>query len=138
MPKLIAEDGKLKGLVLALDQGEEWLIGRDPDTCQFLIEDPLVSRHHAIFKQTNHVVTLENLSETNPIKINDEQIDGPQTLKEGDEVKIGGTNFRFYNKEEVTMPVNEDQNNQNSLAYEDYSYVFDAVISKKTFDVMFL
>lgn len=97
--KLIAEDGNLKGLVLALDVGEQWVIGRDPDACQLLIEDPAASRRHIICRNTPEGIILENLSETNPVQVNGVELHEPYLLKNGDKVKIGSGSYRFHSDE---------------------------------------
>lgn len=95
--KLVVEEGDLKGLSLSLEEGDTWTIGRDPDECQFLIEDPLVSRRHLLVRRTPEGITVENLSETNPALINDEEIDDkPRLLQNGDAVKIGNEMLRYY------------------------------------------
>lgn len=96
MAKLIAEEGNLKGLILSLEQGSEWVIGRDPDTCQLLIEDPVASRRHLICRETSEGIVVENLSSTNPVEVNQEEVKEPRLLKDGDAVKIGGSVYRFY------------------------------------------
>lgn len=94
--QLIAEEGILKGLILSLDNGEEWTLGRDPESCQLLIEDPKASRQHAICRQTDdREIIIENLSNTNRVEVNDVPIFSPTLLKENDKVKIGSTYFRF-------------------------------------------
>lgn len=94
--KLIAEEGFLKGLELSLEGGEQWVIGRDPDACQLLIEDPSASRKHLLCRTTAEGIIAENLSETNPVEINEKEIKGPYLLHHGDAVKIGNGVFRFY------------------------------------------
>lgn len=94
--KLVAEEGILKGLVLSLDEGNEWLLGRDPDVCQLLIEDPAASRKHILIKTTPRGILMENLSHTNPVQVNDEEIQEPRLLQNGDAVKIGSGTYRFY------------------------------------------
>jgi len=95
--KLVAEEGNLKGLVLSLDDRESWVIGRDPDECQLVVQDPLTSRRHLIARQTNEGILVENLSLTNPIQVNEEEIGGePRLLQSGDTLKIGNEIFRFY------------------------------------------
>lgn len=94
--KLVAEEGLLKGLVLSLEEGEQWVIGRDPDACQLLIEDPSASRKHMICRTTPQGILVENLSTTNPVQINDVEVTKPQLLHNGDALKIGGGMFRFY------------------------------------------
>lgn len=110
--RLVAEEGLLKGLVLPLENGEEWVIGRDPDACQLLLEDPAASRKHLLCKSTPQGIVLENLSKTNPVQVNDEELTEPRLLKEGDTVRIGSGMYRFFtegktpemNAAEVSLP----------------------------------
>lgn len=105
--KLIAEDGLLKGLVLSLDQGEQWTIGRDPDECQLLVEDPEVSRKHAICRKTPEGILLENLSTSNPIILNGQELKTPTLIHEGDSIKIGNETFRYHtNADSTPLPAN--------------------------------
>ena len=94
--KLVAEEGVLKGLVLSLEDSNQWVIGRDPDACQLLIEDPSTSRKHLICRATAQGIELENLSSSNPVQINEEEVKAPRLLQNGDSVKIGNGVFRFY------------------------------------------
>lgn len=94
--KLIAEEGALKELVLSFDEGEQWTIGRDPDACQFLVEDSAASRKHALCRKVPEGIIIENLSSSNPTSVNDEVITEPRLLQEGDTVKIGDTSFRYH------------------------------------------
>lgn len=97
--KLVAEEGVQKGLILSLDEGNEWIIGRDPDACQLLIEDPSTSRKHLLCRKTPDGIFLQNLSTTNPVSINEEEIHEPRLLRNGDLVKIGTGLYRFYSEE---------------------------------------
>lgn len=94
--RLVAEEGDLKGLVFDLEDREEWVIGRDPDESQIVVEDPLVSRRHLIAHKTPEGIVVENLSTTNPVQVNDETIDEPRLLRHGDTLRIGSEVFRFY------------------------------------------
>ena len=96
--KLVAEKGNVKGLVLSFapfEEGEQAIIGRDPDACQLLIEDPAVSRRHLMCHVTAEGLQLENLSATNPVAVNDQKLTEPLLLAHGDVVKVGGTTFRY-------------------------------------------
>jgi len=101
--KFIAEEGALKGLVLSLEDGDQWVIGRDPDACQLLIEDPSASRKHLICRATPQGIVVENLSEVNPVEVNEEKIKEPRLLQNGDAVKIGNGIFRFYSEPEAQL-----------------------------------
>lgn len=94
--KLVAEEGILKGLVLSFDEGDQWIIGRDPDGCQLLVEDPAASRKHLICRVTPEGILVENLSSTNPTQVNDEDVAKPRILQNGDAVRIGSGMFRYY------------------------------------------
>ncbi|CRX37755.1 type III secretion system inner membrane ring subunit SctD [Estrella lausannensis] len=113
MAKLVAEEGNLKGLILSLENGKEWVIGRDPDTCQLLIEDPVASRKHLIVRETDEGIFVENLSSTNPVEINQEEVKEPRLLKHGDTVKIGSGLYRFYmDTEAMVYPESNDISSQ--------------------------
>ena len=45
---LVAEEGPLAGLIIRFDEGEEWILGRDPDVSYQVREDAMVSRKHVI------------------------------------------------------------------------------------------
>ena len=94
--RLVAEKGLVKGLVLSFEDGDEWLIGRDPDECQLVVEDPKISRKHILCRKVEAGIILENLSTTNPIWINQETIQGPYLLQEGDRLQMGDGFFRFF------------------------------------------
>ncbi len=95
--KLVAEEGEAKGLVLSFEEGVEWIIGRDPNECQLVIPDALVSRKHLLARLTPQGIAVENLSQTNPVAINEEEI-GTEShiLNHGDTIKIGSGTFRYY------------------------------------------
>lgn len=100
MPKhLIVTDGPMKGLVFLLDGQDEYIIGRDPDLSNFAVEDSTVSRKHAKLKKEDDGYSIEDLSTTNPILVNDQNIALPHLLKEDDVVMIGKTPFRYSEKE---------------------------------------
>ena len=98
---LIAEEGPLRGLILNLEEGESWIIGRDPDEADFVIEDNTVSRKQAHLFRTKEGISLENLSQVNPTLVNYEEPIGSVRLKEGDKVQIGHTTF-FFSEENVS------------------------------------
>ncbi len=97
---LIAEEGPHRGLILNLEDGEEWIIGRDPDEVDFVIEDSTVSRKHARLTKTPDGIYLKNLSKVNPTLVGDEEHKELILLKEGDRIQIGNTVF-LYSEEEL-------------------------------------
>jgi len=102
--KFVAEEGLLKGMTLPLEGATEWVLGRDPDESQIILEDPSVSRKHLALRISPQGIMAENLSETSPILINDEEILEPQLLSNGDSVKIGDGYYRYFSEEEAPAP----------------------------------
>lgn len=122
--KFVAEDGPLKGLELPLENGTSWIIGRDPEFCQLLVEDASVSRKHVLCTKSSEGIIVENLSLTNKTFINDEEIKNPHLLQDSDFLKIGEGSYRFYaenpdnkaetNKTEITTESTENSKIENS------------------------
>ncbi|MFN0065320.1 MAG: type III secretion system inner membrane ring subunit SctD, partial [Chlamydiales bacterium] len=94
--ELIAIEGALKGLILSLERGGEWVLGRDPDQCHLVIEDPKAERRHLICRKTEEGYLIENLSETAPILLNGEALVDAVILMGGDRLQVGETVFEFY------------------------------------------
>ncbi|KPK33656.1 MAG: hypothetical protein AMS24_00290 [Chlamydiae bacterium SM23_39] len=96
---LLVVEGYLKGLVLNLEEKDKYLIGRDPDLVDLILEDSTVSRKHAIcFKKNDHIF-IKDLSKTNPILINNNPIKKAYQLKEDDKIKIGQNIFAYSEKD---------------------------------------
>ncbi len=95
---LIAEEGPLSGQAIRFEEGNEWVLGRDPDEAGIVLEDPMVSRKHVICRLTGEGYVLENLSSVNPATQNGRVITEAVLLREGDIIQIGNTFFRFTEK----------------------------------------
>lgn len=94
--EFIAESGVLRGLILSLEKGDEWVLGRDPDQCTIVIEDPKASRRALKIRKTSEGYFAENLSETNPVLVNNDPIAEPVLLHTNDKITIGGSLFHFF------------------------------------------
>lgn len=70
-----------------LPQGE-FAIGRATE-CQLSLDDPLVSRRHAILRVTHSAVTVEDLGSRNGVLVGGERIRKERTLAAGDRIQIG-------------------------------------------------
>ena len=58
---------------------------------------PVVSRRHLLVRATPEGIIIENLSETNPAVVNEEEMDDkPRLLQNGDLIKIGKELLRYY------------------------------------------
>ncbi len=105
---LVAEEEPLKGLVVRMEEGDEWIIGRDPDACFQVIEDPMVSRKHVVLSLTPEGILIENLSGVNPTAVNDNPLSSPTLLREGDTVQIGNVFFRYTEQDPADKPPEEE------------------------------
>ncbi|PCI77505.1 EscD/YscD/HrpQ family type III secretion system inner membrane ring protein [Candidatus Aerophobetes bacterium] len=92
---LVADEGPLAGLNIALEEGNEWIIGRDPDTCSHTINDPMIASKHVMITLKEQTFFLENLSAVSPAEINGETVTAPTALKESDTVQMGSSFLRF-------------------------------------------
>lgn len=72
---------------LALGDGQ-FVVGRSAG-CQLSLDDPLVSRRHAMLVVSNEVVTVEDLDSRNGVLVNGERISGKTEVQPGDKILIG-------------------------------------------------
>lgn len=96
---LVGEEGPLAGLIIRMDEGDEWIIGRDPDVSYQVLEDPMVSRKAVKVVKSESGFVLHNLSDVNPASINGKVVEEPVELSLDDTVQIGSTLFRFTDED---------------------------------------
>ena len=72
---------------LELNEGT-FAVGRNA-SCQLSLDDPLVSRRHAIFELQGGAVTIEDLNSRNGVIVNGHRIDAKVSLNVGDRILIG-------------------------------------------------
>lgn len=65
-----------------------FLIGRSME-CQLSLDDPLVSRKHALLVVTSEHVEVHDLGSRNGVVVNGEKVDGKCKLGDGDRILIG-------------------------------------------------
>lgn len=110
-----ARDGKgarvkfrLRYLHHDVELGEgQFAVGRSA-TCQLSLDDPLVSRRHAIFHVTEQSVGVEDLGSRNGVIVNGQRIEGTVELSVGDRVLIGS--------QELTLLATRDGGQVRSVA----------------------
>jgi diguanylate cyclase (GGDEF)-like protein len=72
----------------------DFVIGRDPDT-DICVDLTTVSRRHARLYEKDGGAWVEDLGSTNGTLVNDVQVDGPHQLRNGDQMRIGGSILKF-------------------------------------------
>jgi type III secretion system YscD/HrpQ family protein len=115
---LIAEEGPLKGLKIDLTDEERVIVGRDPDSSTCLIEDPSISRRHALFLFGADSIEIENLSLTNPLKVNGNITEGKEVIVDGDYITLGANTFRFVKIEKPSTQKEMDSFEELSIKEE--------------------
>src|SRR3954467_7569018 len=72
---------------LELNEGT-FAVGRNA-SCQLSLDDPLVTRRHAIFEVGAGGVTVEDLNSRNGVIVNGQRIESKISLSVGDRILIG-------------------------------------------------
>jgi hypothetical protein len=72
---------------LALGDGQ-FVVGRSAG-CQLSLDDPLVSRRHAVIEVLREGVTVEDLDSRNGVIVNGQRITGKTAIQAGDKILIG-------------------------------------------------
>ncbi len=101
-------EGSLKGFVLALEEGSSWVIGRDPEACSLVLEDPDVDRKQLLCSLVEDGYQIENLSESNPVLFNGNLLTSPQFLHSGDRISLGRLVLVWRTSAETTDSVETD------------------------------
>jgi hypothetical protein len=87
LPAVVVKTGPKAGRRVGLEQ--EVCIGRQDG--DLVLEDPEVSRRHAVLRRSGESVIVEDLSSTNGTFVNGERIRSPRTVRPGDELRVGRT-----------------------------------------------
>lgn len=87
MPTVVVKTGPEAGRRVELDL--EVAIGRQDG--DLVVEDPEVSRRHAVLRRSGGSVVVEDLDSTNGTFVNGERIRSPITVGPGDQVRVGRT-----------------------------------------------
>jgi DNA-binding CsgD family transcriptional regulator len=93
---LVTSEGPLQGKTLVITADEQVLGRRDGSPLQ--LEDPHVSRAHAVVRKQSGVVVLEDLGSTGGTFVNGEQVTGSQALRHNDLVRFGTVETRFEDR----------------------------------------
>lgn len=82
------------GYDVALPDGQ-FEIGRGPG-CRLCLNDPIVSRRHALVVVKGGVATIEDLGSRNGVLVNKVRIEGRRVLVHGDSIVIGGQELFYF------------------------------------------
>ena len=93
---VVLTDGPLHGRTMVVTD-EEQVVGRREGSA-LPLEDPHVSRAHAVVRRQAGVVVLEDLGSTGGTYVNGEQVSGSQALRHNDLVRFGTVETRFEDR----------------------------------------
>jgi hypothetical protein len=79
---------------LEIPEGE-FVIGRTPE-CQLALDDPRVSRKHAVLRAVPEGVVVEDLGSRNGLSVNGAKIEGKRLCVDGDRITIGSQEMLIY------------------------------------------
>jgi DNA-binding response OmpR family regulator len=103
MAMLLMVEGPSPGKRTFVDQ-PELIIGRD-EQCDVVIPERQVSRQHARIRQERGKYVLEDLDSKNGTFVNGQEIEGPHSLQDGDELQIAFCCKLTFVGAEATAPV---------------------------------
>jgi predicted component of type VI protein secretion system len=81
----------------------EFAVGRNA-SCQLSLDDPLVSRRHALLVVSGESVTVRDLGSRNGVLVNGEKIEGTVTVGDGDRILIGAQEMTLVATNEAVQP----------------------------------
>lgn len=97
--KFIVEEGLHEGLTLELEAGDEWVLGRDPEFVDLLVDDTSIAEQQALCRKTPEGITMQDLGwAATSVKVNGELAKEPLLLHSEDTVQMGEILFRFIDK----------------------------------------
>src|SRR6185312_14479763 len=80
----------------------EFVVGRSTD-CQLSLDDPLVSRRHAVLRVRRDGVSVQDFGSRNGVLVNGTKISGERELAAGDKVGIGSQEMVLH-AAEISAP----------------------------------
>ncbi len=105
-PLLIAQSGPLEGQRWLIS--DKMIIGRD-STCDIVISDRQVSRHHIRLTPTTDGILLEDLGSKNGTHINGELMRESKVLQDADNIQIAFIQQFTFLSSDATMPLDEEE-----------------------------
>ena len=105
IPFLVAQNGPLSGERWKL--GQPLTVGRD-GTCDIVIPDRQVSRHHARFMLLDGHAVVNDLGSKNGTHKNGERIEEQVALADGDIVQVALAQEFVFISADATMPLEDD------------------------------
>ena len=92
-PRLLVERAAGHESGVAYDLMSGATLGRGD--VEIRLDDPFASARHARISREGHVLVIEDLGSTNGTYLNENPLNGPQPLHDGDRIRIGDSEFSY-------------------------------------------
>lgn len=128
---LVWLDGGSLRIARIPDRAAAVVIGRSSEAAVQLTDES-VSRQHALLRITPDGDRLENLSRTNPTRVNGVRVDKAVDLADGDLLRIGSVEIGYHNlanASRVSGPICSYCKRENSLAQKDCWFCGTSLVS---------
>ncbi len=93
-PRLLVERAAGHESGVAYDLIEGATLGRGD--VEIRLDDPFASSRHARISREGRLLVIEDLGSTNGTYLNEDPLTGPQPLHDGDRIRIGDSEFSYY------------------------------------------
>jgi hypothetical protein len=93
-PRLVVDRAEGHGAGVAYDLMDPITLGRG--SVELKLEDSFASSRHAQITRQGRTVVIEDLGSTNGTYLNGELLTGPQPLHDGDRIRIGDSEFTYF------------------------------------------
>ena len=93
-PRLVIDHAEGHEPGVAYDLMEPVTLGRGD--VELRLGDPFASSRHAKITRQGRTVVIEDLGSTNGTYLNGEPLTGPQPLHDGDRIRIGDSEFTYF------------------------------------------
>jgi len=93
-PRLVVDHAPGHAPGVAYDLMDPVTLGRG--NVELKLEDSFASSRHAQITRQGRIVVIEDLGSTNGTYLNGEVLTGPQPLHDGDKIRIGDSEFTYY------------------------------------------
>lgn len=98
-PVLVVISGKPLGKSFFITK-ESIVLGRDL-TADISIGETSISRRHTEFNMTTQGITVKDMGSTNGTFVNDQKLEGPRVLNDGDLIRTGSTILKFLKEGKI-------------------------------------
>lgn len=97
--RLVIVKGPLSGVVLVLEEGTRWSIGKDPDKNDIPLEDAELADSQVVITKEDGEYYIRNLDAEHPVLVNDKAIEDKTPLKDADVIQFGSNHYSFFSTE---------------------------------------